>query len=324
MSTNAAASRLMFEIQYASLTVLYYDYALTLRREIKYIWRTKLNLSTLLYVFCRYAMVANVIYTLAYAGKLKTMKCDSAYQLSAALSVLGRIGILTVWGIRTSAIFHHRNKFIIGFFGALGLVVVVLSAQHVPYVACSKGRAISTVPAEVPALLTALYEVLSVILATFQCIKLLKSAGPLRYQKHELVYFVMQQGLLYFALISILAFGNLVLLYIPSIKGTWFERSLNALNIPLSGTMTARYLLHLREWGHAKAGSYHSNLDDSMPPLTEVDLQSEPLDSTVFTERSGSDVTGRGWMATVINDSLFTTGELERLDKKRTTEEAVV
>ncbi|KAF9525034.1 hypothetical protein CPB83DRAFT_565189 [Crepidotus variabilis] len=271
-------------------------------------------------------------------GSSKLLRCDSAYQLSAAMGVFGRIGILTVWGIRTSAI-YHGNKFVIGFFGALGLVIVILAAQHVPYVVCSGGRAISTgmkvgtidasrtkealklVPAEVPAILTAVYEVLSVILATVQCIRTLRSIGPLRYQKRGLVYVIMQQGLLYFGLIFLLAFTNLILLYVPSIKGTWFERGVNALNIPLSGMMTARYLLYLREWDHAKT---RGNTESTGSPLTELDFQRNPPDSAMSIGASGSDATGRGWMEEVINDSLFTTGDVGRLHRRSRTEQVAV
>ncbi|KAF8981993.1 hypothetical protein BDQ17DRAFT_1193397, partial [Cyathus striatus] len=59
-----------FCIQYSSITLLYYDYFLTFSKEVRYIWKAKFRLSTILYVFCRYAMVANVIYVLAISGKI--------------------------------------------------------------------------------------------------------------------------------------------------------------------------------------------------------------------------------------------------------------
>ena len=50
--------------------LLYYDYILTLPSEIKYIWRSKFRLSTVLYILCRYALVANVIYLLSISHHL--------------------------------------------------------------------------------------------------------------------------------------------------------------------------------------------------------------------------------------------------------------
>ncbi|KAJ3498131.1 hypothetical protein NLJ89_g10257 [Agrocybe chaxingu] len=76
MSTASAKSVriLRFSIQYASVTLLYYDYALTWTREVQYVWLKKFTISTALYIACRYAMVANVIYTLALAEKLPTIR----------------------------------------------------------------------------------------------------------------------------------------------------------------------------------------------------------------------------------------------------------
>ena len=51
--------------------LLYYDYALTFPSEVKYIWQgQRLTLITPLYILCRYALVANVLYLLAIGGEL--------------------------------------------------------------------------------------------------------------------------------------------------------------------------------------------------------------------------------------------------------------
>ena len=83
-------SYLQFDIQWSSLgafsflfrvfrwnqlidlltALLYYDYAMTLPDEIMFIWMDKFRLSTGLYILCRYAMVANVLYILARGGRL--------------------------------------------------------------------------------------------------------------------------------------------------------------------------------------------------------------------------------------------------------------
>ncbi|KAK0457822.1 uncharacterized protein EV420DRAFT_480021 [Desarmillaria tabescens] len=74
MATKAAAAAathfLQFRIQYSSIALLYYDYALTFPTEVKYVWGSKFRLSTALYICCRYALVANVLYLLAIAKKL--------------------------------------------------------------------------------------------------------------------------------------------------------------------------------------------------------------------------------------------------------------
>jgi len=57
--------------------LLYYDYSLTWTREVKYFWRKKFTFSTALYIACRYALVANIIYTLAINNMLKTLRVSN-------------------------------------------------------------------------------------------------------------------------------------------------------------------------------------------------------------------------------------------------------
>src|SRR6188768_3208769 len=61
--------------------LLYYDYSLTWTREVKYIWGRKFTISTALYIACRYALVANVIYTLAISDKLHSLRVCIQFNL---------------------------------------------------------------------------------------------------------------------------------------------------------------------------------------------------------------------------------------------------
>ncbi|KAJ3716248.1 hypothetical protein DFJ43DRAFT_1006971, partial [Lentinula guzmanii] len=86
-----------FRMQYSSLAVLYYDYILTFADEIRYIWRLRslTQISTLLYICCRYALPGNLLYLLANTGTLGGIdRCDTWYRIIAALSVMGRASII--------------------------------------------------------------------------------------------------------------------------------------------------------------------------------------------------------------------------------------
>ena len=76
--------------------MLYYDYALTFRQEVKYIWRgSKPILLIVLYTLCRYALLANVLYLLAIGNKLGgPASCDVVYKVLGVVSVLGRAAVL--------------------------------------------------------------------------------------------------------------------------------------------------------------------------------------------------------------------------------------
>lgn len=53
------------------IALLYYDYILTFGMEVEYIWRQRFRFSTVLYICCRYALVANVIYLFAASDEIK-------------------------------------------------------------------------------------------------------------------------------------------------------------------------------------------------------------------------------------------------------------
>ena len=80
----------------STLALLYYDYTLTFREEVKFIWRgNKRSLLVVLYILCRYALLANVLYLLAISGKFGgSSSCDAAYKIIGVVSVLGRAAVI--------------------------------------------------------------------------------------------------------------------------------------------------------------------------------------------------------------------------------------
>lgn len=135
---NLESVQLQFYIQFASLTFLYYDYCLTFSMEVKYIWSRRFRFSTLLYFCCRYGLVANVIYVLSFANRMK-VSCEVGYKISGSLAVLGRAAILAVWTARTWAIFS-KSRLVLGFFASIGLACVILDIMHIPSVTCGGSK----------------------------------------------------------------------------------------------------------------------------------------------------------------------------------------
>ncbi|KAF8993819.1 hypothetical protein BDQ17DRAFT_1252395 [Cyathus striatus] len=117
-SNDTICSFVQFCVEYSAIALLYYDYALTFPMEVKYIWGRKFRLSTFLYIFARYALVANIIYLLTL--------CNTGYMISAVLGILGRISVLVVWGMRTFAV-YNRNPFVMILLGSIGLACVILN-----------------------------------------------------------------------------------------------------------------------------------------------------------------------------------------------------
>ncbi|KAK7685441.1 hypothetical protein QCA50_011304 [Cerrena zonata] len=109
------------------------------------------------------------------------------------------------------------------------------------------------------------FEYSAAILTTVRCIQELRLLGmPWREHKTGLYYLIFEQGILYFSFISLLTTAAVILNFrAPVRKRTryrfnkslshiifltqsgFFQRLLNAMTLPLSGLLTARFLLHL-------------------------------------------------------------------------------
>lgn len=244
MATKAAATHfLQFRIQYSSIALLYYDYALTFPAEVKYVWGSKFRLSTVLYICCRYALIANVLYLLAIAKKLGA-SCDTWYKIIGALSVVGRAAVILTFTGRTYAIFA-RSKIILIYLVAIGLACVILDIMHVPGLRCV-GSSSNPLANLLLSILMVVFEYSSAILMTIRSIQAFRVGGPWNAQRRGFIYLIFEQGIFYFSVVSLFTTAAVILNSVA--PAGFFQRLLNALTLPLSGLLTARFLLRLRAW----------------------------------------------------------------------------
>jgi len=221
--------------------------------EVRYIWGEKARISTVLYYFCRYALLANIVYLLTIAD-LVDGNCHAGYVVSSALEVFGRAAVVIVWTARTFAVFG-KNLWILLFFGTIGLMIVILDIIEVPKNSCN-GSSVAPLVGGLLAIMMVIFEVLSATLTTFRSVQALSVSGPWWKQKKGFNYLVLEQGAIYFCLVTVLTIASLALNV--TISGGFLQRLLNAYTIPLSGLTTARFLLHLRKW-EAKRGGFKSS-----------------------------------------------------------------
>ncbi|KAJ6495509.1 hypothetical protein DFH09DRAFT_1265525 [Mycena vulgaris] len=247
--TAATTHFLQFRLQYSSLALLYYDFALTLPKEVRYIWQEKFRLSTALYICCRYALIANVLYLLAIANQLGST-CDSWYKIIGALSILGRAAVIVVFIMRTYAIFG-KSKWILAYMGVVGLACIALDITHVPGMRCVGSSSLPIAP-EMLSILMVVFESSSAFLTAVRCVMAFRAGGGLKNQRHGIMFILFEQGILYFCTISIFTTAAVILNY--RAPPGFFQRLPNAFTLPLSCILTARFILHLREWGSAQVG----------------------------------------------------------------------
>ncbi|KAJ6599764.1 hypothetical protein DFH09DRAFT_1021200 [Mycena vulgaris] len=252
--TAASTHFLQFRIQYSSLALLYYDFFLTFPKEVQYIWRRKFRLSTAFYICCRYALVANVLYLLAIANKLGST-CDSWYKIIGALSILGRAAVIGVFTMRTYAVWD-RNNWVLGYMGIIGLTCIALDITHVPGLRCVGSSSLPLAP-ELLSIFMVIFEASSAVLITWRCVMAFRAGGGVERQRHGVMFILFEQGILYFSTITIITTAAVILNY--RAPAGFLQRLLNAFILPLSGILTARFILYLREWettqGATKGGA---------------------------------------------------------------------
>lgn len=291
--------RLEYTLQFCSLTILYFDYILTLPDEIKYIWLRKWRWSTMFYFFCRYALVANVLYVLAISEDSTGVNCNTGYMVCGVLSIFGHIGIIAVWTLRTCAVYFN-NKYLLAFFIVMGLTVTGILTYRVPYMRCTGMRDLSKLLGANAAIFLSV-ELISFLLATWRVWKTSRAtAGAGNSNSNgnsngngnggsgggrgtgaklrSLNDIILAQGFLYIAGIAGISVGQLVLSFVA--KTGFISRLLNGLKLPISGFLTARFMLKLRAWNGPKnatedeyeyaTSSHHPGGGNTLPTATNT------------------------------------------------------
>ncbi|KIM38924.1 hypothetical protein M413DRAFT_419909 [Hebeloma cylindrosporum] len=184
-----------FAISYSTIVLLWYDYALTWTREVKYFWTRRFTLSTATYIMCR---------------------CDAGYRICAILSVIGRVGIVNACPIRF--VYWSERKGPVS-----GSLLCIANSQLTIATRSLLFNKLSRAP-DLLSIVTAAYEILSALFTTARTVQTVRVGGPWWVQRKSLTFLILREGSL-----------------LRSRYCVWFPNC-------LSGQMTARFLIHLREW----------------------------------------------------------------------------
>ncbi|TEB33533.1 hypothetical protein FA13DRAFT_1574015, partial [Coprinellus micaceus] len=96
--------------------------------------------------------------------------------------------------------------------------------------------------------MTVVYELMSTLFLAYGCImsaKKTSASGRVTINRKGLAFFIFREGLLYTGFVSLFTTSAMILVYTTP-AGSFAQRSLNALTLPISGMMCVRFLLHLR------------------------------------------------------------------------------
>jgi hypothetical protein len=214
--TSPETHRLQLYIQFSSLALIYYDYALTFADEKELIWQSRLSHVTILYVWCRYAMVANFVFLFGYLGT-GGISCDRGYLISGILSILGLCGILGIWGLRMQALCN--NKKVLVWFASLGIIALVSNAFQVAGNRC-QGNDLFLQSGRITLIARSCFDFSCFILTAARC----HLSQNVRSRGKRLESVVLEQAVSGFTITStVLSF---------QFSGCFLRRLLNALSLP--------------------------------------------------------------------------------------------
>ncbi|KAJ3876792.1 hypothetical protein F5051DRAFT_410420, partial [Lentinula edodes] len=243
----AGTNYLEFEMQYASIALIWYDWVLMFPMEVKYIWGSRIRVSTIVYILCHYALLANVLYLLAISRMLD-QSCNTWYKIIGALSVLGRAAIIFSFTARAYAVWG-RKRMIFVYLASVGIICVGLDIAHVPGLQC-EGPSSIPIATDLLSILTVVFEFSSAVLISVRCIQTFQDRRRSSNNESIKGFWILtfQQGIFYFSFMSVFTTTSVILNF--RAPAGFYQRLLNALTLPLSGLLTSRFILHLRKCEH--------------------------------------------------------------------------
>ncbi|KAJ3907264.1 hypothetical protein F5879DRAFT_919982 [Lentinula edodes] len=222
-------------------------------------------------------MLANLLYLLAHLNKLglreapNTMtitklgaiSCDTWYKIIAALAVLGRAAVIVTFTLRTYVVWAQSRIVLISLV-MLGLATVLTDAVGANSSQCSALKLISKNPIDVCATSN---------LRKYQRrhgnnLQAFRRGGSY-FNQYKLIHFLMQEAKI--SIVSLFTIATFVLKLSTEVisldiryrkrtnhdekQSKYLHDLLNAFTLPLSGLLTARFLLHLRAWNKARSSA---------------------------------------------------------------------
>ncbi|KAF9457146.1 hypothetical protein BDZ94DRAFT_264615 [Collybia nuda] len=244
-----------FNIQYASIALVYHDYALTFGWEIKYIWGERFRPSTLFYICTRYSLFANILFLVSIIDKTSPqLRCRIQDLLYFQCIRPG----FSNCGLDCKNICNLQQEQ-----NCPSLFLERRPNMHSPrYCACTFGRVpreLERVMSTALAGLMCLFEISVALCTSVRTIQALLLNDRALTPKGGMVYLLLEQGIAYF--ITVTCFTVAAFILSLRAPGGFFQRLLNALTLPISCLMTARFLLHLRRWEHKHTTSNDDTIE---------------------------------------------------------------
>ncbi|KAJ7246931.1 hypothetical protein C8J57DRAFT_1475883 [Mycena rebaudengoi] len=260
------------------IAILVYDWLLTLRPEVEYIWKQKMTFGKLLYLINRYLVIVDLIILLnSYANPIihGSQVCKPWFHIDSWLAFISIVAIDIMWLLRTWAMWHRSKKMLI--------FLVILQAL------CNLAEGGATLWASLtlfsipsqnnirpclsgfarPDVLYALWMGVIVWDLAIMILTLIRAASTVRSHEttNSIIALVVKDGVQYFVLIFLIAIGNIVVINIaPGPLATM----LLTLQRVTNSVIGSRMMLNLRG---TLMNSSHNRRGDSTAPADESTME---------------------------------------------------
>ncbi|KAJ7887374.1 hypothetical protein B0H13DRAFT_2043054 [Mycena leptocephala] len=280
-ATIAYAQRINGYLGLAAIGLLGYDYLLTFRSEVRYIWAPGHSRASAWYLFVRYfALCANMAMLVLYFGNFPSEVCTGLNIAHGILTVLQELLVEVTLILRVLAMYSFDKRVM------FPLLLTALIALSVAAWSVVRTGGVSAYKTNLPGchtpashsreiLLAGCWEGLLVADILLVGLTLYRGYSHCRDMPPGSLWTVLvRDGLMYFVITCLANLANILMYYFGSITTA---AGLSTLAVSLSVTMMCRLMLNLHEAASTTADfkSVSGILQFAQEPSTQLDCESE-------------------------------------------------
>jgi len=198
----------------SALALLSYDTLLTLPSEVKYVWKGKFMLATVLYSMARYGeLLSQVIYIWLDTSDITLEVCLVGTRLSGSMSVLSSLGKQGLLIAQTYAI-SQQNYVVLVVLGYLSLSSIITGIMQISNNSCSTSGAASklaNLENTIGSILSLIFDTVVLVVTLYMTLGIVRLQRQLKNMpRNSLSSIILQHGILCYIFVFITTLGGVV------------------------------------------------------------------------------------------------------------------
>jgi len=265
------------------LVVFFYDYLLTLSREVELIWQGSFQFTTVLYFMARYLPFFGLVYFIAAESTgAKQTYCTPVLRLIDALSILAR-GAITVVLVAQTYAMYNQCRLVLVTLSCLGLSIIVVDGFEVAADTCDSNASDNLAQRATVALamLTA-FSTAVMGLTLYKLMEMIRQKRSFRQciQAASLTRLIFFEGLSMSAVCLFRLFDILLLVLSP----TAFKPGAKPIMLPIAAIVISHFLLNLRNMHDQHPNEHTDSTTTKSLAFTTVRLNTQDQRTSCHSE----------------------------------------